>query len=168
MENEIENKVDLAFKVSTAIKKNKKLLLIILTTIIASIIIFSYSKYNENNKNQEISEKYIEAGILLTTKDLKNSKKMYKEIVLTNNTFYSLLSLNQIIENNLEDNNTEVLELFKTIENNNMEKSEKNLIKLKKSLYLQKISQYDESNRLLKEIISDNSIWKDAAKDLIK
>ena len=45
---------------------------------------------------------------------------------------------------------------------------QKNLIKLKKALYFIKISNEEEGNNLLKEIISENSIWKDVALEISK
>ena len=88
--------------------------------------------------------------------------------MLSKNQFYSFLALNSIIENNLEENSTNVLELFKSIENISIDSEQKNLIKFKKALYLIKISNVEEGNRLLKEIISDNSIWKEAALEASK
>ena len=79
-----------------------------------------------------------------------------------------MLALNEIIDNDLVTNNEEVLRLFKIIESIKVEKEQKNLIKLKKALYLIKISKNEEGKKLLSEIISDNSIWKDAATEISK
>ena len=84
------------------------------------------------------------------------------------NKFYSLLALNSIIDNNLEQNSEEVLELFNIVENIKIEKEQKNLVKLKKALYLIKISKDNEGEELLSEIISDNSIWKETASEISK
>ena len=78
------------------------------------------------------------------------------------------MALNEIIDNDLEKNNEEVLRLFNTIESIKVEKEQKNLVKLKKALYLIKISKNEEGKKLLSEIISDNSIWKDAATEISK
>ncbi len=68
----------------------------------------------------------------------------------------------------MEQNSDEVLKLFEVIEDINMEREEKNLIKLKKALYLIKSSRVDAGNKLLKEIISNKSIWKDSALEILK
>ncbi len=103
------------------------------------------------------------------TKDNKQeSKEIYKEIILSKNKFYSFLALSSIIENDLEENIDEVLNLFQIIENINYEKEQKNFLKLKKSLYLMKISKNDEANKLLNEIISSNSVWKETALSITK
>ena len=78
------------------------------------------------------------------------------------------MALNEIIDNDLEKNNEEVLRLFNIIESIKVEKEQKNLIKLKNALYLIKISKNEEGKKLLSEIISDNSIWKDAATEISK
>ena len=54
------------------------------------------------------------------------------------------------------------------VENIKTEKEQKNLIKLKKALYLIKISQDDLGKKLLEEIISDDSIWKETASEISK
>ena len=54
------------------------------------------------------------------------------------------------------------------VENTKIEKEQKNLVKLKKALYLIKISKDNEGKKLLNEIISDNSIWKETASEISK
>ena len=95
---------------------------------------------------------------------MKNQKKF----ITSKNKFYSQLALNSIIDNDLEQNNQEVLELFNIVENTKIEKEQKNLVKLKKALYLIKISKDKEGKKLLNEIISDNSIWKETASEISK
>ena len=77
------------------------------------------------------------------------------------------MALNNIIENDLEQNSEEILKLFNILENAKNEKERKNLIKLKKALYLIKISRSKEGNsKLLQEIISQKSIWGNIALEL--
>ena len=78
------------------------------------------------------------------------SKIIYKDIVLSKNKLYSSLALNNILENNLEPNRDEVLKLFDIVENTRMKKEQKNLVKLKKALYLMKQSMSNEGEELLK------------------
>lgn len=166
MENEQNNKSNLIESYLTFFKKEKKKFLLIIffiTTI--TIGFFSYSLYLEKKKIM-ISEKYILAGIYLTSDKKIESKKIYKNIILKKNKFYSLLSLNNIIENNLEDDEIEVLKLFEILEKNNFKKEEKNLVKIKKALYLLKINKVEEGNLLLDEIISTDSAWKNVALEI--
>ena len=166
MEN--EKKIDSLEKVENFLKKNKNIFLIILTLIIFIFIGFNYFNYYQNSKNEKISEKFVQAGIYLSLNKKEKSKKIYKEIVSSKNKFYSLLALNSILDNDLEQNSEEVLELFNIVENTKAEKEQKNLVKLKKALYLIKISKDNEGEKLLNEIISDDSIWKETASEISK
>jgi hypothetical protein len=168
MENEIIDKPDLIQKISNIVKRKKKLLLSILFIITAILSAMIFLNYNQDKQNEKISEKYIKAGIYLLSKDKEKSKLIYKEIIFSKNKFYSILALNNIIENDLEENSDEILKFFKILENINITKEQKNLVKLKKALYFKKISRDTEGNRLLKEIIAENSIWKEAAIEISK
>ena len=166
MEN--EEKINSITKVQNFLKNNKKK---VITSFVLSIIVFiAFIFFNnyQSSKNEKISEKFIQAEIYLSSGKKDESKQIYKEIILSKNKFYSLLALNEIIDNDLEKNNEEVLRLFKSIESIKVEKEQKNLIKLKKALYLIKISKNEEGKKLLSEIISANSIWKDTAIEISK
>ena len=168
MENEITDKQNLSEKFKNFIIKKKKILLAIISIVIILLIAFFSYKYFETKKNEKISEKYILAGIYLSNEENEKSKIILKEIIKSKNKFYSPLSLNIIIDNNLENNEDEILKLFEMIEKINLKKEEKNLIKLKKALYLQKVSKEELSNKLLNEIILDNSIWKNSALNILE
>ena len=168
MENEIAKKSDLIARISNVVKEKKKLLLSILFTIIAILLAMIFLNYYQDNQNEKISEKYIKAGIYLSSNDKEKSKSMYKEIIFSKNKFYSILALNNIIENDLEENNEEVLKFFEVVEKINITQEQRNLVKLKKALYLKKISRDTEGNKLLEEIIADNSIWKETALEISK
>ncbi len=167
MENENLDKLNLLDKIINISKKKSKLLLSILFIAFVVICVAIFLDYLKTNKNNKISEKYTQAGIYLSLNDKENSKIFYKEIILSKNKFYSILALNNIIDNNLEENSDEILNLFELVENFNIKKEEKNLIKFKKALYLKKISREKDGNKLLQEIIADDSIWKDAATEII-
>ena len=166
MENEKE--INSLEKIENFVGKNKNILLIILTLTVFALIGISYFNYYQNSKNEKVSEKFVQAGIYLSLNQQEKSKKIYKEIIISKNKFYSLLALNNIIDNDLEQNNEEVLELFNIVENTKIEKEQKNLVKLKKALYLIKMSRDNEGEKLLNEIISDDSIWKEAASAISK
>ena len=154
-------------KILTILKEKKKLLILIIFLL---VIIFSgalYLKYYQKQFNIDVSEKYIKAGIYLTTNNNKDSKKFFKEIVESKHFFYSVLALNSIIENNLEENNKEIFRLFKIVEESSKTEEQKNHLKFKKALYYIKILKESEGNILLNEIIKSNSIWKEAAKETL-
>ena len=166
MEN--EKKIDFIEHIENFYKSNKKIIFTTITLVIFILIGIMYLNYNEKSKNEKISEKFIQAGIYVSLNEKEKSKKIYKEIISSKNKFYSLLALNTIIDNNLEENSEVILKLFETVEDIKTEKEQKNLIKLKKALYLIKISEDRLGKKLLDEIISDNSIWKEAAAEISK
>ena len=166
MEN--ETKINSSEKIVNFVQKNKNIILINFILLILVLVGISYFNYYQNSKNEKISEKFVQAGIYLSLNKQEESKKIYKEVISSKNKFYSILALNNIIDNDLEQNNEEVLELFDIVENIKIENEQKNLIKLKKALYLIKISRDNEGKKILDEIISDDSIWKEAASEISK
>ena len=142
MENKTKNKIITIQMIENFLKKNIIFLSGILVSIVIVLISILYYDYLQSSKNEKISEKYIKAGLYLASKDIKKSKEIYKEIISNKNEFYSLLSLNNIIDNNLEQKSDEILKLFNTIESISMKKEQKNFIKLKKALYLKKLSNH--------------------------
>jgi len=168
MENEIIQKNNLNEKIINLVKKKSKLIIITISVFIILLISLFFFDFYRDNQNKKVAEEYIKAGIYLTSNNKLKSKNIYKEIVFSKNKFYSVLALNNIIENDLEKNSDEILKLFKIIESINIDFEQKNLIKLKKALYLKKISKDIEANKLLGEIIENNSIWKDTAIEVSK
>tara|TARA_B100000524_G_scaffold313834_1_gene191307 strand:- start:206 stop:712 length:507 start_codon:yes stop_codon:yes gene_type:complete len=168
MENKDIDKITFSEKIENFLKGNKKKIITGLIILIIGALCYLGLIYLDNKKNKDISEKYIKAGIYLTSKDLDNSKKIYKEIILSKNKFYSPLALNNIIENDLEKDNNQVLKLFEVVEDINMENEFKDLVILKKALYLIKINRVDEGKKLLEKIISRKSTWSEIALEILK
>ena len=167
MENE-NLKSTFKSQILTIVQNNKKKLIVVLCVLMISVISTIFFNFYKAGQNKIISEKFIEAGILLSSKNLENSKEIYEEIILSKNKFYSPLALNTILENNLEKDSKKILNYFAKIEQLKIEFEQKNLIKIKKALYLIKINRNNEGEKLLKEIISDNSIWKNTALEILK
>ena len=168
MENKIENKTNFIANLKNIFERKKRYFFTIIILVIVILLGIKFFNYYQDIQNKKISEKYIRAGLYLSSEDKENSKKIYKEIVISKNKFYSPLALNNIIENELEKDTNKVLKLFDIIENIKVGEEEKNLIKLKKALYLIKISKENKGKKLLEEIISDNSIWKETALNILK
>ena len=136
----------------------------VILTIAFSSIFFNIYK---NNKNNMISEKYIEAGLYLAKENKLKSKELFEEIIYEKNKFYSLLSLNTIIEKNLVTDTEKVLNYFEIIESINYSKDQKDLIIFKKGLYLIKNSQDKDGIQLLKNLIEKDSVFKSLAQDIL-
>ena len=58
-------------------------------------------KQIDKKKNISLAEKYVQAEILLSSNKNEKAKKLYEEIILSKNKFYSILALNTVIEKDL-------------------------------------------------------------------
>ena len=114
MEN--EEKINLITEVQNFLKNNKKKVITSFALLIIALISFIFFNNYQSSKNEKVSEKFIQAEIYLSSDNKEQSTQIYKEIILSKNKFYSLLALNEIIDNDLVTNNEEVLRLFKIIE----------------------------------------------------
>lgn len=167
MEDRIEDRENISFKITEILKKKKKVISIILFLIVLTLGAFLFKNYYYTKLNEEISEKYIKAGLLLSSENKEKSKKVYEEIAKSKNSFYAPLALSDIIENDLELNSEKILELFEIVESAQNEKEQRNLVQLKKALYLMKISKEEEGKKILDRLIKINSIWKEAALEIL-
>ena len=139
----MEQKIDKSFenknKFFSILKENKiKLIGVLFITLILSLT-FIFYKMNENKKNILISEKYIQAGLLLAADENEKSKKLLEDIILSKNEFYSVLALNTLLEKNLEKDENKVLNYFEVVENLSLRQEQRDLVILKKALFLIKI-----------------------------
>ncbi len=160
MEQNLESKLQFKEKLINFYSENKGkifFLALVLLIIVTSVI---FIKYNEEKKKILISEKYIQAGLYLASDKKENAKKLYEEIVLNKDNFYSVLALNTIIEKNLISDKNTILEYFDIIENSNLTSENIDLLTLKKSLYLINNSNIEMGENLLKTLINKNSSLK--------
>ena len=125
---------------------------------------------NEKSKRKNIliSEKYIEAGLLLSNDKINEAKNLYENVILSNNKFYSLLSLNTILEKNLIEDNKKILEYFTQLEKKNYSRDLKDLILFKKALYLMRNNNSESAKKILENLIKEDSNLKLSAQEIIK
>ena len=168
MEQNIENKIETKDRINNFYNNNKGKIYISIAIVIMASLVFFYLKQNNEKKNILIAEKYVEAELLMSSKQQEKAKNIYKEIIQSNNSFYSILSLNEIIEKNLIQDKSKILNYFEILEKSVTSKDSKDLIFLKKALYLIKISDKDEGNKILKNLVEKNSKLKSIAQELIK
>lgn len=168
MEQNIETKLDLKDKFINFYNSNKlKILIFSIILSIALIMVMSF-KYFNKKQNIMIGEKYIKAGLYLSSNKKENAKEIYEEIILSKNKFYSILALNLILEKNLISDQKKILEYFDILKKLDYSEEKYNLISLKKALYLFKISNFEEGNKLLKDLIEKDSNFKSIAEEVIK
>ncbi len=167
MEQSLENKSVFKNKLINFYNLNKFKIYTFIIILVLTLISFIFLKnYNEKN-NILLAEKYIEAGLNLTSEDKEVAKKIYQEIILSKNKFYSILALNSIIEKNLINDKKKILEYFNLLEKSAHSENQKDLIILKKALYLMKNSEVQESENLLKELVNKDSHIRKLAEELL-
>ena len=167
MEQSLENKSAFKNKLINYYNLNKFKIYTFIIILVLILISFIFLKnYNEKN-NILLAEKYIEAGLTLKSEDKEGAKKIYQEIILSNNKFYSILALNSIIEKKLINDKEKILEYFNLLEKSAHSENQKDLIILKKALYLMKNSEVQESENLLKELVNKDSHIRKLAEELL-
>ena len=167
MQQNQDNNIEVKNRIIDFLVKNKKLIisfLIIAIVIISSLI---FIKIKNEKKNDLISEKYIEAGIYLSNKEINKSIKIYDEIILSKNKFYSILALNALIEKNLIEDKDKMLNYFEIIEDLKIDKDRRDLLLLKKALYLKKYSSSEESEKLLRKLIDTDTKLKEIVEEIL-
>jgi hypothetical protein len=147
------------------INKIKIFLFIIMLFLLTLFIIFS--QINKKKSNLLISEKFVQANILLDSNDKDKAKKIYDEIILSKNKFYSVLALNKILEENLIIKKEKILEYFNIVEGIKKNKEKQDLIIFKKALYLKKNLNENESKKLFNSLINSNSNLKPLVEEII-
>ena len=167
MDQSIEKKIELKDKLGNFYNNNKKKIFLLIIIVTLSILILFLLDQKVKKNNILIAEKYIKATSYLSNKDDENAKKIFDEIISSKNKFYTLLALNTILEKNLVTNQNTILEYFEKIEKINFPEETKDLITLKKALYLMKISEVKNANILLESLINKNSNLKAIVEKLI-
>ena len=165
--DEKNNSIEFKDKILIIYKENKFKLFFLLIVLILSLLSFLIIKNIGDRKNQLISEKYIQAGIFLTLDKNNVSKEILEEIILSKNKFYSVLSLNVILEKNLETDKQKILEYFEIVEDLNLHMDQKDLVLLKKSLYLIDNKDVKKGKRLLKSLADSDSNYKKLAQEIL-
>lgn len=167
MEENLENKIKFRDKLINLYDLNKKKFLLFIVILLFIFVAAISLKLQNEKKNILISEKYIQAGLYLTLDKKEKARVFYEEIILSKNKFYSILSLNNIIEKNLISDSNKILEYFAILESSSS-KEDKELIRLKKALYLIKISDEINGKKILKDIANNSTSLKTIAQDLLK
>ena len=167
MEQNIDNKIDFKSRIINFYKENKiKTQMFFIVIIIFFVSIILLKAYYEK-KNNQVSELFINAGIFYTQDETNKSKKIYEDILKSNNRFYSTLALNNIIEKNLENNDDKILEYFDIIDKLQKNKEQKDILKFKKALFLLKKLKIKEAKIILNELIESDSKIKNLAEDIL-
>ncbi len=167
MEENIEKKQELKSRFIHFFDTNKFKFFILVSLIVIAIFAFSFFQINVKKKNSLMAEKYIQAGIYLANKKNADATLIFEEIIESKNKFYSILSLNTILEKKLLTDKKKILLLFKKIEKIKTTQEQRDLIKFKKALFLINNSEFEEGKKLLQEIAGSKSGLKFLAEEII-
>lgn len=168
MDQSLDKKIDLKARMHSFIKNHKFKFLFFISATFIFIICFFVIVENEKKKNILISEKYIRAGLLLSSGQNKDAITYYEDIIASKHKFYSILALNIILEKNLVTDNEKILEYFNELEKENYSEELKDLILFKKALYLFKRNDNETGKKILNFLINKNSNLKSVALQIIK
>ena len=167
MSQELENKIEFKDKLLNFYNLHKLKVLTSIIILILIIIMGIFFKINNDKRNIIVAEKFVQAGIHLSSGESDKAKTLYEEIILSKNKFYSLLSLVSILEKNLVKDEKIILDYFDLLEKLNYSEERLDLISLKKALYLIKAKKNLEGNKLLKNLIEKKSKFKLLAEEII-
>ena len=167
MEQSLDKKIELKDRIFSFCGRNKYKIYFFVTILIITVISLTLLDTYKKNNNKNIAEKYIQAGIYLSAGKKEKAQKFYEEIIVSKNKFYSILSLNTVLEKNLEPNKEKILSYFRILEKMSISKDQKDILILKKSLYFMDQSNKVEGEKLLKSLINSNSIIKSIAEEIL-
>lgn len=150
------------------IKKNYKILISIIGICLLILFAYLFIQNNIKKENINISEDFNQARILISQDKKNEGKNILFKIVEKKNKFYSPLSLFVIIDQKLEEDNQKITEMFdKVISIKGIDEENKDLIKIKKALFLTEFADEDIIIKTLNPIINSKSVWRSDAINLL-
>ena len=157
----MENPISEKKTIQNLIKDNLKIILSFFFTVIIVLIVYFWFDQASENKKNELSESFIDAKILLTKKKQDKALNILEKIIKKKDNTYSVLSLYLIIDNDLEKDNNKILNYFDDILSiRSLAKEDKNLIGLKKGIFISNFGNEQDILNVLNPIINSNSVWK--------
>ena len=92
MDQQLENNKSFKNRTILFFNQNKFKIIFLIFSLIAGTIFFLFLSINNEKKNNLIAEQYIQAGIHLSSGQRAKSIKIYENIILSKNRFYSTCS----------------------------------------------------------------------------
>lgn len=148
-------------KITEFYKKNRRKFYLIFGLILIVFLGLILISNLQENKNQNVSDDFNRANILIANEEFENAKKLLFTVIENKDKFYSPLALNTIIEQGLYNTPLEIIEMYDTVINiRGLEEENKELIKFKKALFLLNSENEGEMIKVMKSIIENDSVWK--------
>ncbi len=168
MDQNKDKKIEFIDKFKSFFITQKIKIILFFCILVLLLIIFSIIKINQERQNILISEKFIKANIYLSSDNKEKSKEIYEEIIKSKNKFYSILALNTILEKKLESSEEKIINYFNILQDLSIPPEQKDLLILKKALYLLQISKTEEGKNLLKKLSDSNSYLKKISDQILE
>ena len=168
MDQNLERKQELKNKIINFYNLNKVKVFFFILIFLIGVISTIFFKINSERKNILISDKYIQAGLYLSSNNDKKAKILFEEIIQSNNKFYSILAFNTILEKNLISDKKQILKYFSVLEKSVNTLDNKDLIAFKKALYSIKFFDNKTGEDLFRDLINKDSILKPLAQEVLK
>ena len=168
MDQNLERKQELKNKIINFYNLNKVKVFFFIIIFLMGVISTIFFKINSERKNILISEKYIQAGLYLSSNNDKKAKILFEEIIQSNNKFYSILAFNTILEKNLISDKKQILKYFSVLEKSVNTLDNKDLIAFKKALYSIKFFDNKTGEDLFRDLINKDSILKPLAQEVLE
>ena len=168
MDQHTDKDLEFTEKLKLFFKEQKVKIILISCTCVLILIIFLVMKIFQERENISISEKFIKANIFLSTQNEVKSKELYEEIIKSKNKFYSILALNTILVKELENDENTIINYFDILQDLSIPRDQRDLLILKKALYLIQISKTKEGKDLLKKLSNSNSYLKNIADQILE
>ena len=168
MDQNLERKQELKNKIINFYNLNKVKVFFFILIFLIGVVSTIFFKINSERKNILISDKYIQAGLYLSSNNDKKAKILFEEIIQSNNKFYSILAFNTILEKNLISDKKQILKYFSVLEKSVNTLDNKDLIAFKKALYSIKFFDNKTGEDLFRGLINKDSILKPLAQEILK
>ena len=168
MDQNLERKQELKNKIINFYNLNKVKVFFFILIFLIGVVSTIFFKINSERKNILISDKYIQAGLYLSSNNDKKAKILFEEIIQSNNKFYSILAFNTILEKNLISDKKQILKYFSVLEKSVNTLDNKDLIAFKKALYSIKFFDNKTGEDLFRDLINKDSILKPLAQEVLE
>tara|TARA_B100001057_G_scaffold291494_1_gene291507 strand:+ start:2839 stop:3348 length:510 start_codon:yes stop_codon:yes gene_type:complete len=168
MQDNQENKIEFRDKLENFYSNNKGKIYIFIIALLVAVISLALINGLNKKKSIKISQNYIEAGIYLASDNKEKAKKIYEDIILSKDNFYSILALNKILEKNLVIDKNQVIDYFDILEKSVSSINERDLIIFKKALYLIKNSEAKTGEDLMQNLIDQESSLTPIIQEILK
>ena len=157
------------FNFNEFFNKNKIKIICTITIIISLIFFLIIFDAYKKKQNLDISEQFNKAKILIENNNNQEGLKILERIIAKKNSFYSPSALNLIVDKNLINDDTKILNYYdQIISSSNLDKETKNLFIFKKIIYIGDSIKESELLGSLKPILQSDSLWKNSVSDYIK